>query len=287
MDFQLLTRSLRLFMTWFITDTTVNVASIAAMLLIAERFDGIGAWSKPQLLFMLGYATLVNGVLDTFFGYNVLFISRRLGRGQLDHTLIQPQPLWLSLLTEGFMPIEGIGTVSIGSGLMAWGLSHLPVTLSFNWFVLLLVNLTGSVAVVLAFSFTVGSLAFWAPRAAEEISTPLIRMFYHLKQFPFDGLSPLVLGPLMQGGGQWLTLIALYGGNRAVVYTERHFDAARVLDLGVSEHATTIGIIGDAMARPLAEAVLAEPERWDCSEIIGGEENDRKPRVGEELLESP
>jgi len=62
MDFQLLTRSLRLFMTWFITDTTVNVASIAAMLLIAERFDGIGAWSKPQLLFMLGYATLVNGV---------------------------------------------------------------------------------------------------------------------------------------------------------------------------------------------------------------------------------
>ena len=194
MDFQLLTRSLRLFMTWFITDTTVNVASILAMLLIAERFDGIGAWSKPQLLFMLGYATLVNGVLDAFFGYNVLFISRRLGRGQLDHTLIQPQPLWLSLLTEGFMPIEGIGTVSIGAGLIAWGLSHLPVTLSFTWFVLLLVNLTASVAVVLAFSFTVGSLAFWAPRAAEEISTPLIRMFYHLKQFPFDGLSPLMLG---------------------------------------------------------------------------------------------
>ena len=59
-----------------------------------------------------------------------------------------------------------------------------------------------------------------------------------------------MLGPLMHGGGQWLTLIALYSGNRAVVYTERHFDAARVLDLAVSEHATTIGIIGDAMARP-------------------------------------
>ena len=30
-----------------------------------------------------------------------------------------------------------------------------------------------------------------------------------------------------------------------------------MLDLAAREHATTIGIIGDAMARPLAEAVLA------------------------------
>jgi 3-oxocholest-4-en-26-oate---CoA ligase len=86
---------------------------------------------------------------------------------------------------------------------------------------------------------------------------------------PSFRMSPLVLGPLMHGGGQWLTLIALWGGNRAVVYTERHFDPAKVLDLAIAEHATTIGIIGDAMARPLADAALAEPDRWDCSEIIG------------------
>ena len=86
---------------------------------------------------------------------------------------------------------------------------------------------------------------------------------------PAFRMSPLVLGPLMHGGGQWLTLIAVYGGNRAVVYTDRHFDPAAVLDLAVAEHATTIGIIGDAMARPLAEAALAQPDRWDCSEIIG------------------
>jgi fatty-acyl-CoA synthase len=86
---------------------------------------------------------------------------------------------------------------------------------------------------------------------------------------PAFRMSPLVLGPLMHGGGQWLTLIALLGGNRAVVYSERGFDAAHVLDLAVTEHVTTVGIIGDAMARPLAEAALAEPDRWDLSEIIG------------------
>ena len=81
-------------------------------------------------------------------------------------------------------------------------------------------------------------------------------------------MSPLVLGPLMHGGGQWLTLIALFGGNRAVVYCERHFDAEKVLDLAERERATTIGIIGDAMARPLAEAVLAQPDRWDLESIF-------------------
>jgi acyl-CoA synthetase (AMP-forming)/AMP-acid ligase II len=81
-------------------------------------------------------------------------------------------------------------------------------------------------------------------------------------------MRPLVLGPLMHGGGQWLTLIALFGGNCAVVYSERGFDAERVLDLAEREHVTTIGIIGDAMARPIAEAVLAEPDRWDVSSLF-------------------
>jgi acyl-CoA synthetase (AMP-forming)/AMP-acid ligase II len=86
---------------------------------------------------------------------------------------------------------------------------------------------------------------------------------------PLLKLSPLVLGPLMHGGGPWLTLIAIYGGNKALLYCERSFDAAAVLDFAVAEGATTIGIIGDAMARPLAEAVLAEPGRWDVSAIFG------------------
>jgi len=194
MDFQLLTHSLRLFMTWFIADAIIKLVSVAAVLFMAERFDGIGAWTKPQLIFMLGYATIVNGVLDTCFSYNVLFISRRIGRGQLDHTLIQPQPLWLSLLTEGFMPFGGSGMLLIGIALLTWSVINLQSPVSIFWLMFLLINVVASVAVVLAFSFAVGSLAFWAPRAAEEITTPLMRMFAHLKQFPFDGLKPFVLG---------------------------------------------------------------------------------------------
>jgi acyl-CoA synthetase (AMP-forming)/AMP-acid ligase II len=80
-------------------------------------------------------------------------------------------------------------------------------------------------------------------------------------------MSPLALGPLMHGGGQWLTLIGLYGGNRPVVWCERSFDPEGVLDLVERERVNSVGIIGDAMARPLAEAALANPGRWDLSSL--------------------
>jgi 3-oxocholest-4-en-26-oate---CoA ligase len=81
-------------------------------------------------------------------------------------------------------------------------------------------------------------------------------------------MDALVLGPLMHGGGQWLSLIALYSGNRAIVYTERSFSADRILDLVDRERPTSIGLIGDAMGRPIAEVALAHPGRWDTSSLV-------------------
>ena len=194
LDFMLMTRSLKLFVTFLITDMIFNVAAVTATLLLAERFNGIGAWSKFQIVFLVGYATLVGGLLDMFFAYNILFISRRLGRGQLDHVLIQPQPIWMAFFTEGFNPFTASGSVLVGIALMIWAGVKLQISVSFLWGASLVLNVLASMAVVLGFMFLCGSLAFWAPRAAEEITTPLIRMFNNLKSFPFDGLGPLLLG---------------------------------------------------------------------------------------------
>lgn len=85
---------------------------------------------------------------------------------------------------------------------------------------------------------------------------------------PAFRIDPLAIGPLMHGGGQWLTLTGLYCGGKSIVYCERSFEAEKVLDLAEQERTTAIGIIGDAMARPLAEAVLAVPDRWDLSALV-------------------
>ncbi|MGH2368057.1 MAG: ABC-2 family transporter protein, partial [Chloroflexota bacterium] len=187
LDFMFMTRSPKQVAGYAISDAILSVAAAAGTLLLAERFAGIGEWTKAQVLFMLGYAIVAGGMLSILFGYNVLFISRRLGRGQLDHTLVQPQPLWMALLTEGFTPFSGSAELVPGIVLMLWAARELSLAVSPGWVALLVVNLLASAVVVWSFSYLWGSLAFWAPRAAEEISSSALRMMAQLKSFPLDG----------------------------------------------------------------------------------------------------
>jgi ABC-2 type transport system permease protein len=197
LDLLWLTRDLKQFLLYWSADLVLNVAAVTAVFLLAERFAGIGAWTKPQIFFMLGYATVVKGFLELFFGYNILHISRRLGRGQLDHTLVQPQPLSLALLTEGFVPFGGSAIILFGGGLLLWASTRLGTTPTAGWAALLCLNLAASAVVVLAFTFLCGSLAFWAPRSAEEINSSSLGLLYQLQVFPLDGLGPVLLTGLM------------------------------------------------------------------------------------------
>jgi ABC-2 type transport system permease protein len=192
MDWLFLTRDPGRFLMWTISDTALNIASVSGMLLIAARFSGIGVWSEAQFVFMLGYAALVEGLVNLFFGYNISFISRRLGRGQLDHTLIQPQPLWMSLLTEGFSPAFGLPTMVPGAIMVGWAIKRLHFHVDPFWTGVAVMNLAASVTIVMSFQFAWGSLAFWAPKAAEEINSSTNQMLSGLKSYPLSGLSTLV-----------------------------------------------------------------------------------------------
>ncbi len=218
LDILLVTRDLKTFLMWYLSDMVLNIAAVTGMLLLAERFAGIGLWTKYQVIFMLGYASVVGGIIATFFSYNISFISRRLGRGQLDHTLIQPQPLWMALLTEGFSPAFGTAMLFPGLGLMLWAGSKLPLTVSPAWLALVGLSLLASTAVVVAFQFLWGSLAFWAPRAAEEISSSSMHLIDHLKSFPLDGLGAALSGGLLTilpvGFVGWYPCRALLGLDR-------------------------------------------------------------------------
>lgn len=156
---------------WIVTDAVSYVAGIAGVLLLAERFDGVAGWSQAQLAFLVGYQASASGLRGVFFNYNVAAISRRIGRGQLDHTLVQPQPMLLSFLTEGFSPFAGSGALLPGVAALAVGAASADVAVTPGFVARLVVCLLSSTTILLAGSFVIGSIAFWAPRGAEEIST--------------------------------------------------------------------------------------------------------------------
>jgi len=180
------TRTCLLVMT---SDLIGNAAGMAGILLLSARFDGIGGMSQDQVLFMLGYAACIDGLFMLFFGMvNTGYISRVIGRGQLDHMLIQPVPLPVQLLTAGFIPFSGSSLLICGLGVTGYAAARLDMWGNPTWVLGMGINLAASVAVILAFSYIIGSSAFYAPVAGEEVSSAAIAFFDVTKRFPLGGL---------------------------------------------------------------------------------------------------
>jgi ABC-2 type transport system permease protein len=221
MDVVWMLRDLPSLLIFLLSDLTVSIGATTATFLLAQRFGGIGRWTADQIIFLLGFALLANGLPDVFFNYNVSYISRRIGRGQLDHTLIQPQPLWMALLTEGFAPFSSALVVAPGLVVLTWATVALRLHVTLAWLGLLALNIAASTTIGVAYSYMWGSMAFWAPRAAEEINSTTWRLLTQLAPFPLDGVAPGLLGGLLTavpiGLLAWLPSRALLGLNRAPI----------------------------------------------------------------------
>ncbi|QYJ04026.1 AMP-binding protein [Nocardioides panacisoli] len=83
--------------------------------------------------------------------------------------------------------------------------------------------------------------------------------------------SPMTLlacGPMMHGGSQWILGNGHVAGQTVSLYTEPGFSAESILDLVQAAGVNSLTFLGDAMGRPVAEAILAEPDRWDLSSLV-------------------
>jgi fatty-acyl-CoA synthase len=69
----------------------------------------------------------------------------------------------------------------------------------------------------------------------------------------------LVVAPLMHGNAQWVMWNCFMMGGTAVIYTGHQFDPDALLRLVGDERVVSIGLVGDAMARPLVETLASAP----------------------------
>ena len=81
-------------------------------------------------------------------------------------------------------------------------------------------------------------------------------------------MTMLACGPMMHGGSQWILGGAHVAGATVAFYTERSFNPEAILDLVDAAGVGSLTFLGDAMGRPVAETVLANPGRWDLSSLV-------------------
>ncbi len=88
-------------------------------------------------------------------------------------------------------------------------------------------------------------------------------------KFAEPGPVALPACPLMHGTGAFSSFGALSSGGCVVCLPSRHFEAAELLDAVDQHGVSTVAIVGDAFAKPILDALDADPERWDLSSLVG------------------
>jgi fatty-acyl-CoA synthase len=97
------------------------------------------------------------------------------------------------------------------------------------------------------------------------------------------------LAPLMHGNAQWSLMVGLFGGNAVTLNASRRFDPDEIWDLVEAEGVNIISLVGDAMARPLVDALTHRPAPPSLFALVSGgailspaikqELNERAPNV--------
>ena len=97
----------------------------------------------------------------------------------------------------------------------------------------------------------------------------------------------MAIAPLMHGASQWATFGALFTGNKIVLYGDRSFDADAVWRIIEKERVQTLAITGDAMARPLIEALAGPSAGRDvgCLFVLASTAAVFSPSVKQEFKE--
>ncbi|WP_235839287.1 ABC-2 family transporter protein [Clostridium sp. Marseille-P2415] len=195
MDLLWFLRDTRYFLLQLLSDTVSGVCTIAGVCLLSASFRNFSGMNREEILFMMGYSVFIDGIYMMFFiGNNTSMVSRIIGRGQLDHIMIQPVPLWAELLAQGFSPFSGSPMLAFGTALTWYGAVRASIVMSPGWILLFLVYGTCSCLIILSFLYLLSCTAFYAPAAAEEIAMVGRDLFSSLKTYPLGNMNAAVKG---------------------------------------------------------------------------------------------
>jgi ABC-2 type transport system permease protein len=215
MDLVWLFRDTKYAIVAILSDAISNISVVSGVYLIALRFGGIGGMNVDEVLFMMAYSTIITGLFIMFGASNNIHISRIIGRGQLEHLFIQPLSLKVQLITCGFMPFTGSSNFIIGCVMLAIAAGRLKLKITPWWILMLVVYLTTTMIIIIARAYLVSTAAFYAPVAAEEISTTAIEGTWQLSTFPLSGMPGFIqislITILPEGLMAWFPSLCLLG----------------------------------------------------------------------------
>jgi acyl-CoA synthetase (AMP-forming)/AMP-acid ligase II len=81
-------------------------------------------------------------------------------------------------------------------------------------------------------------------------------------------MATLGAPPFMHAAAQWTALSQMFAGGKLVIPAHGAFDVEAILAAVETEKVVALTLVGDAMATPIADALEANPGRWDLSGLF-------------------
>lgn len=138
---------------------------LIALLLLFERVESIGGWSKWEVVYLYGVASISLGIAELLTtGLDAM--PELVRTGTMDGILIRPVPPLLQILGRDIRLLQ-LGRLIQGMGALAVALVHLPVAHSPEALLLLLIAMISTTAIYFGLFLAAGASCFWTVQSSE------------------------------------------------------------------------------------------------------------------------
>lgn len=121
--------------------------------------DGVRGWSAEEMLVVVGFFTMLKGVLASVIQPSLSQAVEHIRKGTLDFLLLKPADAQF-LLSTSKLELPHLADVLAGIAILAWALAHIPGPVSVSFCLLALVFLLCALTILYALWILVVSLAF-------------------------------------------------------------------------------------------------------------------------------
>jgi ABC-2 type transport system permease protein len=121
--------------------------------------DGVSGWTAEEMLVVVGFFTMLKGVLATVIQPSLSQAVEHIRKGTLDFLLLKPADSQF-LLSTSKLELAHLADVAAGAAIIGWALVQIPGEVSAVWVLLAIALLVCGLMILYALWILVVSLAF-------------------------------------------------------------------------------------------------------------------------------
>jgi ABC-2 type transport system permease protein len=155
-----------------------GLLALAMLEIYLSKTPALAEWSKPELLFVLGFSMVPISLFHTFCGNLYQLSGAYIIQGNLDRVLLRPYPTFLQICFDR-IAIEDLSGVALGFLVMGAAVANLPgFSFAPTHLALLVLLLASAFGVVTAVFMAFAATGFWF-----EDRVGMVPPVYNLMEF--------------------------------------------------------------------------------------------------------